>query len=69
MSKAQNRLKSSSSNANSTDRMPTLNLVLLGPTFLLLVFAYAILLDRQIFVVLVFILLGRQDYVTLIIVT
>ncbi|KRX78381.1 hypothetical protein T06_15723 [Trichinella sp. T6] len=33
---------------------------LLGPTFLLLVFAHAILLDRQIFVVLVFILLGRE---------
>ncbi|KRX93927.1 hypothetical protein T12_10569, partial [Trichinella patagoniensis] len=29
-------------------------LVLLGPAFLLLVFAHAILLDRQIFVVLVF---------------
>ncbi|KRX11974.1 hypothetical protein T07_5564, partial [Trichinella nelsoni] len=34
-------------------------LVLLGPAFLLLVFAHAILLDCQIFVVLVFILLGR----------
>ncbi|KRX30462.1 hypothetical protein T06_9970, partial [Trichinella sp. T6] len=34
-------------------------LVLLGPVFFLLVFALAVLLDRQIFVVLVFILLGR----------
>ncbi|KRZ81521.1 hypothetical protein T08_61 [Trichinella sp. T8] len=41
-------------------------LVLLGPTFLLLVFAHAILLDRQIFVVLVFILLGRQVFVVLV---
>ncbi|KRX69264.1 hypothetical protein T06_15682 [Trichinella sp. T6] len=40
--------------------------VLLGPTFLLLVFAHAILLDRQIFVVLVFILLGRQVFVVLV---
>ncbi|KRZ93448.1 hypothetical protein T08_6100 [Trichinella sp. T8] len=38
---------------------------LLGPTFLLLVFAHAILLDRQIFVVLVFILLGREVFVVL----
>ncbi|KRZ61488.1 hypothetical protein T02_7103 [Trichinella nativa] len=41
-------------------------LVLLGPTFLLLVFAHAILLDRKIFVVLVFILLGRQVFVVLV---
>ncbi|KRZ51121.1 hypothetical protein T02_13734, partial [Trichinella nativa] len=40
-------------------------LFLLGPTFLLLVFANAILLDRQIFVVLVFILLGREVFVLL----
>ncbi|KRZ83335.1 hypothetical protein T08_14948 [Trichinella sp. T8] len=33
-------------------------MVLLDPTFLLLVFAHAILLDRRIFPVLVFILLG-----------
>ncbi|KRY08593.1 hypothetical protein T12_9254 [Trichinella patagoniensis] len=39
--------------------------VLLGPVFLLLVFALAVLLDHQIFVVLVFILLGREIFVVL----
>ncbi|KRX63868.1 hypothetical protein T09_5715 [Trichinella sp. T9] len=42
------------------------SLVLLGPVFLLLVFALAVLLDRQIFVVMVFILLGREVFVILV---
>ncbi|KRY05162.1 hypothetical protein T12_11650, partial [Trichinella patagoniensis] len=45
---------------------PRCGLVLLGPVFLLLVFALAVLLDRQIFVVLVFILLGREVFVALV---
>ncbi|KRZ49048.1 hypothetical protein T02_9639 [Trichinella nativa] len=40
--------------------------VLLGPVFLLLVFALAVLLERQIFVALVFILLGCEVFVVLV---
>ncbi|KRY02847.1 hypothetical protein T12_5276 [Trichinella patagoniensis] len=66
MRKKQEHSTKSSQYTSRTIEKKARGLVLLGPVFLLLVFALAVLLDRQIFVLLVFILLGREVFVVLV---